>query len=436
MTAFDRLDDHSRRAFLAASAKTLLGVSLLPLFSGRGFSSDPAATPTVIATPPRRLPARNLIYLYMAGGMSHLDTFDPKPGRDVQGPTTVIGSSADGIQLSGYLPRTAKQMHRCALVRNVSSNQGAHEQGDYFMHTSFTLRGTVRHPSIGAWSDYFGGRGNPTLPGYVTIGAGGRHPGCGFLDAKHAPLPLGKADAGLQHSQNAEGVDAARAQHRQQLLERANADFLQRFDQGQVHAYHDLYAEATKLMGSRDLQAFDLAQEPAELKRQYGDNDFGHGCLLARRLIENDVRVVEVALGGWDTHDDNFDRVEDRATILDRALGALLPDLASRGLLDETLVVVASEFGRTPKINQNDGRDHHPKCFTTLLAGGGVRGGMVHGASDADGHDPVGAATTVPDFNATVGYALGLPLTQVVTSPQGRPFMLADHGRPLTELFT
>jgi uncharacterized protein (DUF1501 family) len=158
--------------------------------------------------------------------------------------------------------------------------------------------------------------------------------------------------------------------------------------------------------------------------------------LLARRLIEHDVRFVEVNLGGWDTHDDNFDRVEANANILDEALAALLPDLESRGLLDETLVVVASEFGRSPKINQNNGRDHYPKAFTTLLAGGGVKGGQVYGATDPSGAEPIAGKTLITDLNATIGYALNLPLEQVVMSPSGRPFTFADKGRPITALFS
>jgi hypothetical protein len=428
----NRLDDLSRRRFLTGAAKTFLGVSLLPwLGQGLALADEPAAV-----GPVRRLPtAKNCIYLYMNGGMSHLDTFDPKPGTETGGPTQAIKTRADGVQISQYLPRIAEQMPHIAIVRGLSSTQGAHEPGEYFMRTSFTARGTIRHPAMGAWAAYFAGRANPTLPTNVAIGGGGRHPGAGYLEAKYAPLPLGNPEAGLQNSKIPDGVTPDQFGHRLDLLGRLNQPFQAAYDQKQVRAYKDLYQEATKLMGSKDLAAFDIKQEPDELRLQYGDNQFGHGCLLARRLIENDVRFVEVNLGGWDTHDDNFDRVETQGAILDQALGALIPDLAARGLLEETLVVLATEFGRSPKINSNNGRDHYPKAFSCLLAGGGIKGGQVHGVTDPSGATVTDGKVQVPDFNATIGYALGLPLNQVVVSPQGRPFTLADKGRPLTNLF-
>ncbi len=187
-------------------------------------------------------------------------------------------------------------------------------------------------------------------------------------------------------------------------------------------------------MASQDLAAFDLAAEPEALRTAYGDDPFGNGCLLARRLVERGVRTVEVTLGGWDTHDDNADRVQERCTILDRGLPTLLSDLEQRGLLASTLVAVVSEFGRTPRYNVRDGRDHHPKCFSALLAGGGVRGGMVHGASDEDGEAPARDAVSVPDLNATIAHALGCDLRRVEHAPDGRPFTIADKGTPLTNL--
>ncbi|MBA2482208.1 MAG: DUF1501 domain-containing protein [Planctomycetes bacterium] len=426
-TSASRIDEWSRRDLLAMGAKALFGVGFLPLLgSVRAFAADPPA--------PRSL-AKNVIYLYMAGGMSHLDTFDTKPGAAVQGPVTSLKSSADGIQVSEYLPKLAKQMHRVAVIRSMNSNQGAHEPGNYFMHTSYTMRGSIRHPAMGSWVSQLSGRRNPTLPANVAIGGGGQHPGAGYLESRHAPLPLGNAAEGLQNSARPDGVTAKRFERRLDLVEHFDQAFRTQYDQKQVRAYKDLYQEAVQLMGSKDLAAFDINQESEEMRDAYGEAPFGQGCLLARRLIEHDVRFVEVTLGGWDTHDDNFDRVQTQATILDQALGALLPDLASRGLLDETLVVVATEFGRSPLINGNTGRDHHPKAFSCLLAGGGIRGGRVLGATDANGLDVASDKVGIPDFNATIGYALGLPLDQVVISPSGRPFTLADKGKPLLGLF-
>lgn len=426
-----RLDDCSRRSFLSGVAKAAFGVSLLPWLSPLVSAADPVAG----LAGRRRPTARNCIFLNMNGGMSHLDTWDPKPGTETGGPTQALKTNADGVQISQYLPRMAEQMDKVALLRGMTSTQGAHEPGQYLMHTSFTQRGTIRHPAMGAWMSYFTGRGNPTLPTSVVVGGGGRHPGAGFLESKYAPLPLGNSKAGLQNSARAKGVTEDSFDRRMGLLSQFNETFEKEFPQKAVRGYQDLYQEAVALMGSKDLAAFDLALEPEDLRDRYGDSEFGQGCLLARRLIEHDVRFVEVNLGGWDTHDDNFERVEERANLLDQGLAALLPDLESRGLLEDTLVVVASEFGRSPKINQNNGRDHYPKAFTTLLAGGGIRGGQVYGATDPSGSDVAAGKTQVTDFNATIAYGLGLPLEQVVMSPSGRPFTVADKGRPVTALF-
>jgi hypothetical protein len=413
----------TRRDLLIRTAG-LLGVSLLPPLLW------PAEPPPAGAPPVK---ARSLILLFMAGGMSHLDTLDPKPGREVQGAIGAIPSAVDGVMLGQHLPRLAKVLDRCALIRSLTSTQGAHEQGVYYVRTGYTMRGTARHPALGAWNARLLPRQNPTLPPFIAIGADSRHPGAGFLPAACGPLPLGDPERGLPFATPAAGVDAARQERRRALL----ADLDGRGcapEAGSVRAYRELYAEAATLMGSQDLAAFDLAAEPEALRSTYGDDPFGNGCLLARRLVERGVRTVEVTLGGWDTHDDNADRVQERCAILDRGLPALLTDLEQRGLLASTLVAVVSEFGRTPHYNVRDGRDHHPKCFSALLAGGGVRGGMVHGASDEDGEAPARDPVSVPDLNATIAHALGCDLARVEHAADGRPFTIADKGRPLTNL--
>ena len=214
MTDPRRLDELSRRDFLGLAARGLLGVTALPLLGATPlWAGDPPATG-------RKPTARNVIYLYMAGGMSHLDTFDPKPGAETQGPVKAIASSADGIQVSEYLPLLGRQMHHAAILRSVTSTQGAHEQGDYFVHTSYTMRGTVRHPALGAWLAFLSGRTNGTLPGNVVVGGGSRHPGAGFLESKFAPLPIGNPTAGLQHSTLPKGVEQERFDRRLELKRR------------------------------------------------------------------------------------------------------------------------------------------------------------------------------------------------------------------------
>jgi uncharacterized protein (DUF1501 family) len=433
LSQFER--DHrscSRRAFAGYLAKSMLGVGV------GAWTSNPLAQ--VIGDASRSQPAsrsaKKVIYLYMNGGMSHLDTLDPKEDAAVRGATEIIKASRCHTRLSAYMPRLAECAHHTAIIRSMHSNQGAHERGRYFVWTGYAQRGTIRHPSLGSWAVRLGGSFNPNLPGYIKIGGDTRHPGGGFLDSTFAPLPIRNPDQGLQHSQLADGLDEATFNARLSLSREFNQAFEARFPQQQVRAYGAAYDHAIKLMKSRDLAAFDLTAEPDSMREAYGGDAFGKGCLLARRLIERDVRFVEVSLGGWDTNQDNFPRVEARAALLDQALSTLLQDLSSRGLLDETLVVLATEFGRTPKINQNNGRDHYPKAFSCLLAGGGVKGGSIVGSTDSRGAEVISDPVTIPDFNATIAYALGLPLDQIVTAPSGRPFTIADKGQPLKQLFS
>jgi uncharacterized protein (DUF1501 family) len=195
-----------------------------------------------------------------------------------------------------------------------------------------------------------------------------------------------------------------------------------------------MYRDAVKLMTSEDLKAFDINQEPTDVREAYGDNGFGQGVLLARRLVENNVRFVEVQLGGWDNHTNIFTSVADRGATVDRALSALIGDLEQRGLLDETLIVLATEFGRTPRINQNEGRDHYPRAFSGLIAGGGIKGGQAYGKTDESGSRVIENPVLVPDFNATIATALGLPVGHTLYSPSGRPFKVANNGEPVMDI--
>ena len=428
-----KLDGVSRREFAEYAARTFLGVSLLPVggaAAALAADADKPKEPT-----PRKRPAKNIIYLYMSGGMTHLDTLDPKPGAETQGPVQAIDTSVEGIQISEYLPRLARHVDKAVLVRSLSSTQGAHERGRYLMRTSYTQRGTIRHPALGAWMLRLSGRHNKSLPGNVRIGGDSRHPGAGFMEAEFSPLPIGDPTAGLQNSKLARGVTQSQFDTRLELSNALDREFRDRFNQKKVRSYNDAYDDAVRLMTSSELEAFNIYREPEPVRMAYGDNPFGQGVLLARRLVENKVRFVEVTLGGWDTHQSNFVRVPERADVLDRALGTLLGDLDDRGILEETMVVVASEFGRTPRINQNSGRDHYPKAFSGLIAGGGIQGGQVYGSTDETGEEVADDFLTVPDFNATIAYGLGLPLRKIVTSASRRPFTVAHDGEPVTKLY-
>jgi hypothetical protein len=279
------------------------------------------------------------------------------------------------------------------------------------------------------------GRRNRSLPDNVTIGVEARHPGAGFLDPSLSPIPIGDPAAGLQNTKSPSYLTDKAFDQRMKLIGTFDSAFQKKFPQRQVDAYNDFYRQAVQLMSSEDLKAFDISQEPEKVRASYGDDRFGQGCLLARRLVEHNVRFVEVALDGWDHHVDLYDRLPEKAAALDQGLSALLKDLAGKGLLKDTLVVLATEFGRSPKINPNAGRDHHPGVFSGLLAGGGIQGGRFYGSSDKDGHSPHDDPVAVADFNATIALALGLPLEQEITSPSGRPFQVAHDGVPLTKLF-
>ena len=421
-----RLDEPTRRAFMCRAAQTFLGVGLLSVGRQHGLAAAQA---------PAGGKARHVIYLYMSGGMSHIDTFDPKSRVSEAGPVSPIATSVDDVFLSEYLPLTAERMHHLAVVRSITSTQGAHEQGNYFMHTSYTMRGTIKHPGMGAWLEVFQGRGNDTLPGHVVIGNASRHPGAGFFDPKFSPLMLNNPERGLSDSRMARGTTPETFDYRLDLASRLDQEFRQRYQYRGVQAYTDLYQDAVTLMQSEDLKAFAIDQERNSTRAAYGTNAFGQGCLLARRLVEHGVKFIEVNMGGWDTHVSNFTRTPELCQTFDRAYAALLDDLDSRGLLDATMVVVATEFGRTPGINQNDGRDHYPRAFSGVLAGGGVRGGTVYGQTDPRGRDIEHGRMEIPDFNATIAHGLGLPLDHVLYSPSKRPFTVAHRGQPALDVF-
>ncbi|MFT4550042.1 MAG: hypothetical protein ACI8XO_000737 [Verrucomicrobiales bacterium] len=431
-TSLNQFDDPSRRQFMSGVAKTFLGVGLLPGASAFAAGGEDRGIPL------RSRPAKKIIYLYMSGGMSHLDTFDPKPEADaaIRGNLSAIKTKADGVRISEYLPRLARHMDKAVVVNSLYSRTGAHEQGQYLMRTNYEKRGTIKHPHMGAWLLKYQDRINPQLPGFVAINSGSKNVGSGFFGSAYAPLVIGRPDAGLQNSAHAKNTDASTFERRRKLATQLDQDFRNKYQDKDAAAYTTMYDEAVTLMKSRDLDAFDLSKETQEMRDLYGSHSFGQGCLLARRLSESGVRSVEVQMGGWDTHQENFERVAQNTAILDQAMSALLGDLSTRGLLDETLIVLTTEFGRTPNINQNNGRDHYPKAFSAVLAGGGVKGGTVYGKTDENGTKPIEDAIKVSDFNATIAYGLGLPLDQRLFSPSARPFTVAHKGTPATKLFT
>lgn len=285
-------DPFTRRAFVSGAAKSFLGVGAIPMLSGLG-------NPALASGQPVNRPgkAKAVIYLYMNGGMSHLDTFDTKPGAETQGPVESIKTSADGVQLSEFFPLLSKQMHNVAVINSMNSTQGAHAQGNYFMHTSYFLRGTVKHPDMGAWASKHLGKINPGLPANVKVGGASNGLGGGFLESEFAALPIGNPESGLQYSSLLDGVTNSRFGRRLRKLKDMNSEFASSYDTKEARAYASMYDEAVTLMKSKDLESFDLKKETDAVRDRYGRDPVGQGCLLARRLVENGVRFVEVNNG-------------------------------------------------------------------------------------------------------------------------------------------
>ncbi len=422
---FLSFDPQSRRSFLERCARTAFGLRILPAF--RGMEALGADAPA--ADRPGFGSAKNIIFLQLVGGMSHIDTFDPKEGAS-KGPKGALATKAD-FQVSEYLPKTAAVADKIAIVRSMTAKIGVHAAAQYFMRTGYEQRGTVRHPNLGAWAQHYLGPSHKTLPSSVCINRNSDH-GNGIFPATFTPLPILDPDAGLQHAAAPGGLDVT--QKKLAVMDQLDRTFRERYPDENVKAYSDFYENTMTLLKSSDLKIFDLAAEPAPLRDSYGRSKFGQGCLLARRLVEGGVRFIEVVSGGWDMHTGLDDRMEELGGEFDQAFAALLGDLDSRGLLKSTLVVVATEFGRKPEFT-GGGRGHYPKVFSTVLAGAGVKRGYVHGASDAKGAEVAEKDVTVGDFHATIGWAAGLPLEQPALSPSGRPFTVGNKGKPVMDVF-
>ncbi len=415
----------SRRQFLGgaigAGAGTFLGLFRSDLLYA---AAGPSAT------------ADSVILLWMGGGQSHLETWDPKPGTENGGPTGAIDTSVQGIRISEHLPRIAKRLEDISLVRSLTSNVGAHERATYLMHTGYTPLGSLQHSTLGSVAWKMKGRINPDLPAYVTIG--GRTWPAGFLGTSYAAFMVRNPDDPMRNIERHRGVEDRHFQGRLRLLHAFDRKFAaEHKGEAIIKAYAEHYEAAYAMMKSRSAGAFDLEREPANVRERYGLTFFGQGCLLARRLVQVGVRFVEVTLGGWDMHQSLFDSIGDRCQIVDRALSGLLWDLRRVDKLERTLVVLCSEFGRTPKINKNRGRDHWPRVWSAALAGGGIVGGRVIGKSTAGGEEVAGDPVAVGQLHATICKCLGIDSTAVNYAPGGRPIRIVAGGAsaPIGGLF-
>ncbi len=375
------------------------------------------------------------ILLWMDGGPSHIDTFDPKPGSPTGGEFKPVQTNVPGIQISEHFPNVAKLMNHGAILRGLSTPEGAHGRAKYYMHTGYREgQGGITYPSIGSLVSAELGRPEYAMPNFVAIG--NRSYGSGFLGAKHQPLIVGDPARGVENLKPA--IAEGQFDSRVGLLEEMEQAFYRNYQAGLGQDHKTTYERAVTLMKSREAKAFDLAQEPSASRAAYGGSKFGDGCLLARRLVEVGVSFVEVTLGGWDTHQDNFSRVKSLSSQVDPAMATLVKDLKERGLLDSTLVIWMGEFGRTPKINARGpkpGRDHYPRAWSAVMMGGGIKGGQVIGKTDNEGATVVDEKISGLDYMATVCKVLGINYTKQNTGPGNRPVRIVDKGAtPIAKL--
>ena len=431
-----RQNQIDRRGFLRTGAGCLAGTAM------SSWLGQLVAKAAATGKKPRRC-----IVLWMDGGASHLDTFDPKPGapRDVGGPLKAISTSVPGIQISELFPNVARQMNHAAIIRSMSTVEGDHLRARYYLHTSYRQSvGTLVHPSLGAVVSRKLGSTDFPLPNYVLLkDGGGRSYGtaAGFLGPKHQPLIVSNIESGVRNAQPR--VKQADFDQRLNLWRAMEKDFDRRYQSPSAVAHRTTVERAVRMMRSEEIRRIDVSDEPSSMRKQYGESAFGTCCLAARRLIESGVSCVEVNSGGWDHHGklftDHEKGIRPRAAVVDQGMAALLADLDDRGLLDSTLVCWMGEFGRTPKINPGGGRDHHAYAWSVVLAGGGIRGGQVIGKTDASGSRVVERPVSGPDLMATIYKLLGVDFEEELAGPGDRPIPVVDNQRvkpqPVIELF-
>lgn len=381
----------------------------------------------------RGAPAQSIILLWMAGGPSQLETFDPHPDSDIAGGTRAIATRIKGVQLAEGLPLLAEQMESISLVRSMVSKEGDHERGTYLMKTGYRPDPTVVHPSIGAICCHEMEVGKTEIPRHISILPNQWPSRGGFFGDEFDAFKTWDPNQGVPDV--TPRVASSRDQQRVrdlEVVERAFARGRRQRVEGTSHG--TTLHRARTMMSSEQLKAFEVIREPEKLRNAYGDTSFGRACLAARRLIEVGVRCVEVTLDGWDTHTNNHSAHQKLNEVLDPAFSTLIRNLKERNLLRRTVVICMGEFGRTPKINSVAGRDHWPTGFSIALAGGNLRGGQVIGATDPDGErkDPVDPVT-VAEIHATVLAAVGLDPRKSNPSPVGRPIKLSE-GQPVKAL--
>jgi uncharacterized protein (DUF1501 family) len=427
-------------------SNTLSRRDLLSIGAGLGLASCgwlPRLAAEVAANPTRK---RSCILLWMSGGPSTIDLFDLKPGHPNGGPFKEIATASPQMRISEHLPKLAKYGKRLAAVRSMSTKEGDHARATYYLRTGNLPQGALQFPSLGSLVSKELGSPQSELPNFVSVapfrGFSQGAFGPGFLGPNYAPLIVGEntnfgedapsatADRALRVSNLDRPADIAseQAESRYDLLKDIEQQFNKDHPNLVAASHSTAYDRAVRLMQSVGAKAFDLTEEPSKIRDAYGRNLFGQGCLLARRLVERNVPFVEVNLGGWDTHSNNFDALQRLSGTLDAAWASLMGDLESRGLLDSTTIIWMGEFGRTPRINGGRGRDHYPNAWSAVLGGGGIRGGQAYGKTSDDGTRVEGDATGVTDLLATLCAAMGIDHLKSNNSNVGRPIRIVDKS--------
>ncbi len=385
--------------------------------------------------------AKSVIFIYLPGGAAHQETWDPKPFAPIEyrGPMNSIQTNVPGVFINEMMPQTAQVANKLAICRSMTHGEAAHERGTHNMFTGYRPSPALQFPSMGSVvSHEFGPRKN--LPPYVCIpGQPNEFAGTGYLSSSFAPFSLGSdpAAAGftVRDLKLPGGVDDGRFARRRTILDTVNDHFKTKEKSDSLDAVDTFYQRAYGLVSSVDArEAFNIDAEPSPIRDAYGRNTAGQRMLMARRLVESGVRLVTLTYGGWDMHDNINGSIRSQLPAFDQAYAQLIRDLDGRGLLKDTLVCIASEFGRTPKINATAGRDHWPKVFSVVFAGGGMKGGLVYGSSNSTASEPEDDALNVEDWATTIYHCLGINADKELMAPGDRPIEICDGGKVRKEL--
>lgn len=374
---------------------------------------------------------RACILLWMAGGPSQFETFDPKPGARTQGPTRAIATSVPGLHIAEHWTRTASVMKDLAVIRSMTSKEGNHGRATYLLHTSYPPSGGIVHPGFGSLVAQQLGSADFDLPHFVSIA--GLSVSSSFLGVRYAPFIV--TDPNQAPDNLVLPVARDRLTRRLDLMKELEKPLAGTGSGPLVKDHQTLYDQTAQMVLSPRTKAFNLDSEPDRTRDLYGRSAFGQGCLMARRLIEAGVTFVEVQSSGWDTHGNELPTLKKLIPPVDQGTAALLADLKARGLLERTLVIWMGEFGRQPTINLTAGRDHYPQAFNVALAGAGVRGGRVIGATDREGVEVAERPVSVPDLFCTFCRALDIDPREENQSNVGRPLKIVETGKAVAEVF-